>query len=92
MAADSVRIAEHVRASVSYDGLVLLDVEGGVMLAANAVGARIWQLLEEQQSLDQIARQLAIDYGVPLERADRDLGAFVASLAARGIVTEDGRT
>lgn len=92
MAADSVRIAEHVRASVSDDGLVLLDVEGGVMLAANAVGARIWQLLEEQQSLDQIARQLAIDYGVPLERADRDLGAFVASLAARGILTEDGRT
>jgi hypothetical protein len=92
MAADPVRISEHVRASVSDDGLVLLDVEGGVMLAANAVGARIWRLLEEEHSLDRIARQLAIDYGVPLERADRDLCAFVASLAVRGIVTQDGQT
>jgi hypothetical protein len=92
MAADPVRISEHVKASVSDDGLVILDVEGGLMLAANAVGARIWRLLEERCSLDQIARQLASDYGVPLERAEHDLGAFVASLASRGIVTEEGQT
>src|SRR5207247_3060676 len=43
MNADRFRASPAVRASVSTDGLVLLDVEGGLVLASNPVGARIWQ-------------------------------------------------
>src|SRR5688500_11695007 len=67
-----LRPSPAVRASVSDDGLVLLDVDGGLVLSANAVGARIWQLIEHGRSTGEIARQLADDYAVPLERAQRD--------------------
>jgi hypothetical protein len=77
-----------VRASASEDGLILLDVDGGLVLAANAVGARIWQLIEQHRTHDQIARQLADEFAISLERASRDVRAFVASLVDRGLVSE----
>lgn len=80
-----------VRASTSGDGLVLLDVDGGLVLASNAVGARIWQLIEGGRSLGEIGQTLADDYTVPLERAQRDVAAFVADLKARGLVAGDPR-
>ena len=89
MNADRFRASPAVRASVSTDGLVLLDVEGGLVLASNPVGARIWQLIEQQHTRSEIARQLVEDYDIPADRADRDVVAFVAALAARGLVTEE---
>jgi hypothetical protein len=80
-----------VRASISSDGLILLDVDGGVVLSSNAVGARIWQLIEQQRTADEIARQLVDDYAVPAERALRDVHGFVADLKARGLVAGDPR-
>ena len=80
-----------VRASISADGLVLLDVDGGLVLSSNAVGARIWQLIEETRTPHEIAQQLAVDYGVPNDRAQTDVAAFIAALVARGLVAEDPR-
>jgi hypothetical protein len=79
------------RASISVDGLVLLDVTGGLVLTANAVGARIWQLLEEHRTTGEIARQIAADYTVPLERAQHDVATFIAALMARDLVAEEPR-
>lgn len=75
------------RAAVSRDGLILLDVDGGVVLSSNAVGARIWQLIERQRTHDEIARQLADEYAIAVERARQDVRTFVADLIARGLVT-----
>ena len=80
-----------VRASISGDGLILLDIDGGMVLSSNAVGARIWQLIEQQQTTGEIARQLAVDYVVPVGRALRDVQTFVADLMARGLVAGDPR-
>ena len=77
------------KASISADGLVILDVSGGLVLSSNAVGARIWQLLAERRSREEIARRLADDYSIPPERAQRDVAAFVAALIARRLVIED---
>jgi hypothetical protein len=83
------RLSPAVRASISGDGLILLDVEGGLVLTSNVVGARIWQLLEQHQTTAEIARQLAGDYAIPEERAARDVAAFVAALMARHLVAGD---
>jgi hypothetical protein len=89
MTADRLRTSPDVRASTSRDGLILLDVRRGLVLAANPVGARIWQLLEQQRTRHEIAEQLAAEYGVPPERARCDVAAFAADLLARGLVVED---
>ena len=79
-------IADAVRASISTDGLVLLDVHGGVVLASNAIGARIWQLIESRLDSAEIASRLALEYDVPVDRALRDVAGFLAALEARGLV------
>ena len=78
-----------MKASVSGDGLVLLDVTGGLVLSSNPVGARIWQLLEQRHACTDIARRLAGEYAIPFERAERDVAAFVAALIARGLVAAE---
>jgi hypothetical protein len=80
------RTSPEVRASVSPDGLVLLDVQGGVVLASNPIGARIWQLIAQRRTPVEIARQLVGEYEVSLDRAERDVDAFVAALVARRLV------
>ena len=91
MEQERFRPSRAVRASISGDGLILLDVDGGMVLSSNAVGARIWQLIERQHTTGEIARQLADDYVVPLDRALRDVQTFVADLLARGLVAGDPR-
>ena len=86
---EGLRPSPAVRASASEDGLILLDVERGLVLSANAIGARIWHLIEQRQSAQQIAEQLVDDYSIPLDRAHHDVAAFVAQLAARGLVGPD---
>lgn len=86
---DRFRPSSGVRASISNDGLVLLDLDGGLVLSSNAVGARIWQLIEQERTPAEIARQLAADYDVTSERAASDVAAFIASLMARRLVVED---
>ncbi|HWF86820.1 MAG TPA: PqqD family protein [Vicinamibacterales bacterium] len=91
MQTDRFRASPLVRASVSSDGLVLLDVGGGVVLASNPIGARIWQLIEQRCTSVEIARQLAADYDISIERAHSDVGAFIAALTKRGLVREEPR-
>ena len=83
-----LRPSSSVRASISDDGLVLLDLRGGLVLSSNVVGGRIWQLIEQQRTPNEIARQLAVDYDIPEQRADADVSSFVATLLARGLVNE----
>jgi hypothetical protein len=87
MERERLTVVDTVRASISADGLVLLDVKGGILLASNQVGARIWQLIEQQCTRAEIASQIAADYDLPIERAKADVMAFVSSLVARGLVS-----
>jgi Coenzyme PQQ synthesis protein D (PqqD) len=79
------------KASISGDGLILLDVDEGLVLTSNVVGARIWQLIEQDRTTAEIVRQIVDDYDVPIERARSDVAAFVAALMARGLVAGDPR-
>ena len=87
-----LRPAPTVRASISDDGLVLLDLAGGLVLSSNVVGGRIWHLIEQRRTPEEIARQLAVEYGIPERRADTDVSSFVATLLARGLVHEGTRS
>ncbi len=91
MQTDRFRTSPLVRASISSDGLVLLDVSGGLVLASNPIGAHIWQLIDQRCTRVEMARQLAADYSIPIERALSDVAAFIAALTMRGLVSEEPR-
>jgi len=75
-------------ATAATDGLVLLDVRGGVVLAANDVGARIWQLLEQHQTPHAIAERFAGEYEIALEQARGDVTDFIDALVSRRLIVE----
>lgn len=85
----ALRISSAVRASTSDDGLVLLDLQGGVVLASNAVGARIWELIALGLGCADIAAVIAHDYDVPIDRARHDVRSFLTALEVRGLVREE---
>ena len=89
MTLDRVCVSPLVRGSISSDGLVLLDVTGGCLLASNIVGARIWRLIEEQHTVSDIAHSIAGEFDIALDRATADVEAFVAALCARGLVSPE---
>ena len=89
MPIDRVRVSPLVRGSINSDGLVLLDLQGGVVLASNVVGACIWQLIEERRDTPEIARRVAAEFGVDRDRAARDVDAFIAALFSRGLVSRE---
>lgn len=64
---------------------VLLNVETGLYFGLNQVGTRIWELLAEGKSGDEIATQLADEYNVEQERLDSELSTFLNLLLVNGL-------
>lgn len=88
MHTDRFRPSPTVRASISADGLVLLDIDGGQVLASNAVGARIWQMVEAGRTPLEIAGCLVHDYDVTPDRALGDVVSLVGALESRGLIAK----
>lgn len=69
------------------DGLFLCDPREHTILHLNAMGAGVWRLLDEPVSVGEAADIVAEAFpGVARERIACDVGAFFASLAARGLI------
>lgn len=68
------------------DELVLLDFDGAVYYGLDEVGARIWQLLGETESVDTIVATLAAEYDATPETLRADVERLLRELAERGLV------
>jgi len=53
----------------------------------NPVGSRIWELADGQRTVEEIARQLTVEYAVELSAARAEVREFVDALAAKGLLT-----
>ncbi|MGA7617191.1 MAG: PqqD family protein [Thermoanaerobaculia bacterium] len=65
---------------------VLVDVATGTTLGLNPTGSFIWKRLRENDDA-AIATELAREYGIPREEADRDVADFLELLRDRGFVS-----
>ena len=68
------------------DGIVFLHVGSGAVFASNGIGVRIWRGLLDQDSLETIAADISVEYGVPREQVQQDAAGFVADLEAKGLL------
>jgi len=85
-------IAPGVRETASEDGAVLLDVEQGICFSLNPVGLRIWKLLKNRCSLDQIADALGQEFSVPRSQLLADAAEFIEALEAKHLIRRPGDT
>jgi Coenzyme PQQ synthesis protein D (PqqD) len=84
---DSTVVAAKDQVSSDLGGEVaILDLKAGVYYGLDAVGARIWSLIQEPITVNEIRDILLEEYEVEPERCERDLLALLRRLADEGLV------
>ncbi len=83
--ATKIYTGESVVDAVLGDEAVLLNVESGVYFGLNAIGARIWELLVEGTTQEEIIGRLLDEYDVEPAQLRADIGGFMQALAAKGL-------
>lgn len=69
--------------------VVLLDLASERYFGLDPVGTRIWAMLDDGGTLEDIHRRLCDEYEAPSDQLRDDLLALVGQLAAAGLVTVD---
>lgn len=85
-AAQTYRRKQRILSAAVADEIVMMSVERGQYYNLNAVGARIWHLLETPRSLAQIATALAEIYDAPEDKIRAEAAAFLARLEREGLL------
>jgi hypothetical protein len=85
-------ISPGVRETASEDGAVLLDIEQGICFSINPVGLRIWEMLKNRHSVDQIVDALAQDFPVPRSQLHSDVFQFFQALETMHLIRRTGPT
>lgn len=79
------RDGDWLAASVG-DDLVMMSAAEGNYLRLSAVGARVWELLEQPQSRDDLHAALIAEYEVAPDECRRAIDDFLAALVERRAV------
>ena len=81
--------AEHVRANVTDDNLIVLDLVKGHIFTANTIGSRIWRgLFVDNQPKEQLVEVIATEFGTSHEIIEKDVEKFVVQLKQRGLLAD----
>ncbi len=86
----TVRIADDVISRVLEGEAVILGLATGTYFGLDAVGTRIWQLIEERGRVTEILAGLVEEYEVKPEECERDLLRLLGELKDRGLITVSG--
>ena len=68
---------------------VLLDLNGESYFGLDAVGTRIWQLLQEHSDLQKIYDSMLEEYDVEGEQLEKDIDELITKLVEAGLVDTD---
>jgi len=64
----------------------ILSLKNSVYYSLDPVGTRIWELLRQSRSVDEILAMLLEEYDVEAERCERDLLAILGKLHEEGLI------
>jgi hypothetical protein len=66
--------------------VAVLDLKAGMYYGLEAVGARIWSLIQKPRTVNEIRDIILDEYDVEPERCERDLLMLLQRLADEGLV------
>ena len=78
---------EHIAVAELDDELVLLDTQSGVYFGLDAVGARIWRLLDSGTHQSEIVSELEKEFNVAAEQLRSDVEELVRDLTNAGLIS-----
>lgn len=67
-------------------GLAVLNLSTGECYELNEVGARVWALLSEGQTVEEVAGTVSGEYDVAVDVALQDVGAVIGQLTAQRLL------
>jgi hypothetical protein len=70
------------------DEVIMLDMDKGKYLYLNSVATRIWDLLENPVSMDEICSKLMEEYDVDPKRCRSDVNEIVKKMIQSGMVVQ----
>jgi hypothetical protein len=76
-------------ASFNDEGVVILHTGKGRLFSSNLTGAQIWRGVEQQLSMDVIAREISGEYQIPLTTAREHTVHFMAQLQRHELVQRE---
>ncbi len=68
------------------DEVVIAGLRKGNYYALDAVGARIWQLVQAPVSVTELRQRIAEEYDVSAERCEADLLVLLDAMAEQGLL------
>jgi Coenzyme PQQ synthesis protein D (PqqD) len=71
------------------DGLVILHAGSGRVFTSNETGARIWRGIEQQLSLETIAKEISRVYSIALTTAREHTLNFLAALEQQALIKKE---
>jgi hypothetical protein len=67
---------------------VVLDLSSGRYFGLNAVGTRVWLLIQQGQPVDGLIQAVTAEYDADVDAVERDVLALLEDLKKRGLVVE----
>lgn len=81
-----VTVPDHVYAEVVGDETVLLELGSGRYYGLDPIGTRLWQLLVEMKSTEDVVAAASEEFDVAPAQLAKDIATLVSELAARKLV------
>lgn len=66
--------------------VAILDLKAGTYYGLDAVGARVWELIQEPKGIREVRDTVLEEYEVEPEQCERDMIALLQKLADEGLV------
>jgi hypothetical protein len=83
----SVVVAIQDQVSTNLSGeMVILNLNSGVYYGLDKVGARIWSLIQDAQTVNDVINTILDEYDVEPERCERDIVSLLQKLSAEGLI------
>ena len=75
--------------SAELDGeTVMLDPAKGSYFSLGVVGSRVWQLLEDRRSVNDLCKELVSEFDIDHQTCRREVRAFIDRLLDAGLIVE----
>lgn len=79
-----------IHAPVGPEQLVMLSVDAGRYYSVNAVGRRVWELLEEPKSIAELRAAICAEFDVDEAVCEADVVKFIGEMIKNGMVYAAG--
>jgi hypothetical protein len=65
---------------------VILHLDDGIYYSLNPVGARVWDLLQEPRTTDELVARVVEEFDVAADRCRMDVEELLSALRSRALV------